>query len=188
MRLTFWCICAAILFALTGCDYFPIDHVLEIKCDVNTGFDDNNLCLKPNRPGAELAFRVNERTQKVLITIVKNDGNWGVNDFILDNCSIVDDTNWKCRSTNGVLNDYSMIHGRYYHTLTGGNPPDFYTSSISGLIFLKLHYGFIGMSSALTATGYSTQVVNEARLRCAGWRNEDWCLPCYDQGACGRKN
>jgi hypothetical protein len=43
---------------------FPIDHVLEIKCDQDTGFDDNKLCLKPNRPGAELAFRVNERTQK----------------------------------------------------------------------------------------------------------------------------
>jgi hypothetical protein len=134
----------------------------------------------------------------VLITIIKNDGSYGVTDFILDNCSIVDETNWKCRDTNGLpktasfyqQKDYAMIHGRYYHSLTGGGPPDFYTSSISGLTFLKLHYGFIGMSAALTATGYSAQAINEARMRCiredtAVRSSEDWwCGPCYEQGAC----
>jgi hypothetical protein len=188
-----WCICAAILFALTGCDDFPIDHVLEIHCDQDTGFDNGRLCLKPNRPGAELAFRVNERTQKVLIRIIKDDGNYGgAKEFILDNCSIVDDTNWKCREANSrpetspyyQVKDYAMIDGRYSHSLTGGGPPNFYTSSISGLQFLALHYGFTRMSAALTATGYSAQAVNEARLNCAAWRDEDWCLPCYDQGAC----
>ena len=129
MRLSFWSICAAILFALTGCDDFPVGHVLEIHCDQDTGFDDDKLCLKPNRPGAELAFQVNERTQKVLITIIKNDGNYAVKDIFLDNCSIVDDINWKCRDTNGkpegpiyLIDNYAMIHGRYYYTLTGDPP------------------------------------------------------------------
>jgi hypothetical protein len=187
MRLTFWCICAAILFTLTGCDDFPVGHVLEIHCDVQTGFDDNYLCLKPNRPGAELAFRANATSQRVLITIVKNDGNWGVKDLFLDKCTVVDDQNWECRDTP-FTTVYVMIHGHYYHSLTGGCLPEFYTSSISGLTFLALHYGFIGTSAALRATGYSAQAVNEARLRCAKWSSEDWCLPCYDEGACGRKN
>jgi hypothetical protein len=195
MRLSLWCICAAILFALTGCDVFPFDHVLEIHCDQDTEFDNNKLCLKPNRPGAELAFRVNERTQKVLITIVKNDGSYfGGKDLFLEHCSIVDDLNWKCRDTNGLpvsapfyhQNDYAMVHGRYYHSLTGGGPPNFYTSSIKGLAFLGLYYGIINMRDALTKTGYSAQAIDEAWLRCAAWRDEDWCKPCYGQGECRR--
>jgi hypothetical protein len=196
MRLSLRCICAAILFTLTGCDDFPVGHVLEIHCDQDTGFDDDKLCLKPNRPGAELSFRVNERTQKVLITIVNNDGNWGNKNLFLEHCSVVDAENWKCRETNGLpesspyyqVNDFAMIDGRYYQSLTGGGPPDFYTSSISGLTFLAVHYGFIRMSAALTVTGYSAQAIKEARLSCAKWSSEDWCLPCYNQGACGRKN
>jgi len=189
MRLSLWCICAAILFALTGCDDFPIGHVLEIHCDQDTEFDNDKLCLKPNRPGAELAFRVNERGQKVLMTIVKNDGNWGVKDLFLEHCSVVDETNWECSQGNDMM--YGMLRGRYYHKLAQGvtgTAPLNYTSSISGLTFLALHYGFIRTSAALTATGYSEQAVNEARLRCAGWKDEDWCRPCYDQGTCGRKN
>jgi len=44
MRLSFWSICAVILFAFTGRDDFPVGHVLEIYCAQNTGFDDNKLC------------------------------------------------------------------------------------------------------------------------------------------------
>jgi hypothetical protein len=184
MRSSLWCICAAILFALTGCDDFPVGHVLVIHCDDDTGFDDNNLCRKPNRPGAELAFRVNEGTQKVIITIVKDDGTWGLRYMPLDRCTVVDDQNWECSDPGTTMSRlHGMVHGRYYHSLTG-YPPDYYTSSISGLTFLKLYYGFIRMSDALIATGYSAQAVNEARLRCAAWSNEDWCQPCYRQGAC----
>jgi hypothetical protein len=51
-------------------------RVLEVHCVVDTGFDDNNLCLKPERFGSELEFRVKTATgtEKVLMTIVKNDG------------------------------------------------------------------------------------------------------------------
>jgi hypothetical protein len=124
--------------------------------------------LKPNRPGSELAFRVNQTTQKVLIAIVKNDGNYGVKDIILDNCSIVDDTNWKCRKTNSLpesspfhqVTDDAMIHGRYYHSLRGGGPPNFYTSSIKGLAFLAVYYGLMDLPTALHMTGYSAQALN----------------------------
>jgi hypothetical protein len=79
---------------------------------------------------------VNERTQKVLITIVKNDGGYGVKDFFFDNCSIVDDTNWKCTHTVGKpegpiysVEENGMVHGRYYRSFTGSpigtTSPDF---------------------------------------------------------------
>jgi hypothetical protein len=60
----------------------------------------------------------------VLITIVKNDGNWGVKDLFLDKCTVVDDQNWECRDTP-FTTVYVMIHGHYYHSLTGGGLPEF---------------------------------------------------------------
>jgi hypothetical protein len=36
-----------------------------------------------------VTFRVNPTSQKVLMTIVKNDGNWGVKDLFLDKCTVV---------------------------------------------------------------------------------------------------
>ena len=134
--------------------------MLEIKCADNTGLDDDNLCLKPVRPGAELAFQVNQTMQKVLMTIVKNDGNWGVKDLFLDNCTVVDDLNWRCRNGSGIIQEYAMVRGRYYRSLTGGVPPNFYTSGIKGVAFLDVYYGFMDLPTALTMTGYSTQALN----------------------------
>jgi hypothetical protein len=155
MRLSLWCICAAILFALPGCD-FPVGHLLEIKCEVDTGFDESKLCLHPERTGAELAFRVNETTQKVLITVIKEDGNWGIKDLLLENCSVVDSGDWKC--SNGQYSVYAMSHGRYYHSLGGGSP-DYYTSSIKGLAFLAVYYGIMNLRDALANSGYSTEAL-----------------------------
>jgi hypothetical protein len=169
MRLLLWCICTTILFALAGCDdNSHSGNVLEIHCAENTGFDNNKLCLKPNRPGAELAFRVNDRTEKVLITIVHNDGNWGVKDLFLEHCSVVDTMNWKCTETVGKpegplysVTEYGMVHGRYYSSVTGSpvgtTSPDFYTSSISGRTFLAYQNNRIDMPNALRETGYSAE-------------------------------
>lgn len=94
MRLSPCCICAAILLTLAACDdYSHSGNVLEIHCTENTGLNNDKICLKPDRPGAELAFQVNEKTEKVLITVVHNDGNWGVKDQFLEHCSVVDMTN-----------------------------------------------------------------------------------------------
>jgi hypothetical protein len=136
MRVALWFACAVIAFALAGCDEL---HVLEVKCGANSGFDTDKLCLHPDRLGAELEIRVNETTQavQIKITIVKNDGNWWVKDLILDHCTVVDFYNWECRHANGfMLTEYAMSHGRYYHSLKGGDSStDAYTSSISGLTF-----------------------------------------------------
>jgi hypothetical protein len=59
-------------------------HFLELKCENDTGFDGDQKCLMVNRPGAELEITVNTNTQKVLISVVKNDGNWIVKDFFLE--------------------------------------------------------------------------------------------------------
>ena len=113
MRLSLWCICAAILLALPGCDdYSHIGNVLEIKRVQGTGFNNDHLCLAPDRAGAELAFRVNATTQKVLITIVKDvkdDGKWGIKDKFLDNCSVVDHLNWKCSETERLPDGHNFF-------------------------------------------------------------------------------
>jgi hypothetical protein len=125
-------------------------------------FDYDRLCLKPDRFGAELEFRVNTTTEKVQIIVVKNDGNWWVGDQILDNCSVVDDSNWTCSETTGtpggpihVVEAYGMSRGRYYRSLPGGGPPNYYTSSISGETFWALNDGSISVLTAMESTGYS---------------------------------
>jgi hypothetical protein len=139
-------------------------HVLELKCANNTGFDDDQRCLKFERPGAELEITVNTNTQKVLISVVKNDGGWIVKDFVLDQCSVVTAETWKCQigSEGGssefrYLTEYGMIHGRYYKSLTGGIPPNFYTSSISGLAYRAWQYGLISLPNAMKFDGYSRE-------------------------------
>jgi hypothetical protein len=174
MRLCLWL--AILSPMLVGCDDLPStssQRVLEVRCVVNAGFDANKLCMKPERPGAELEIRVNANTQKVLISIVKNDGNWFSKDYILDMCSVVDSRNWKCTekpigNPGGpvyMVRDYGMVHGRFYTSLTGGAPPDYYTSSVSGLTFWELYYGLITWPDALSNTGYSPQLVAEVRKR-----------------------
>jgi hypothetical protein len=167
MRFSLWFICGAIVFGLAGCDDLPLGHVLEVHCAQDTGLDNDKLCEKPDRTGAELKLRVNETTEKVQVTIIKNDGNWWVKNLILEHCSVVDSLNWKCTEANGDPNspfymakEYGMVQGRYYHSLTGGNSPDYYTSSISGLTFWKLYYGLIDLQTALTTIGYSARVIS----------------------------
>lgn len=167
MRSLLWfVICGAIAFALTGCDDLTTEHVLEIHCVPDTGFNGDKLCLKPDRPGAELEIRINTNTQKVQILITKNDGNWLIKNFILDHCSVVDTRNWKCSDTTGepsgpiyMVRDYGMIEGRFYTSLTGGGGGDYYRSSISGLTFWALHIGLIDLPTAMTRTGYSAQAM-----------------------------
>ena len=74
-------------------------------------------------------MRVNATAQKVQIVVVKNDGNWLINDIILDRCSVVDTGNWKCTETNGqpggpiyIVKERGMLRGQYYASLEGGPP------------------------------------------------------------------
>jgi hypothetical protein len=165
MRLSLWCAGLAIVSAtLAGCDDLSSSHVLEVHCVENTGFDADKLCTEPARLGAELEIRVNANAQKVQVSIVKNDGNWWKKDFILDNCSVVDTRNWKCNETLGkppfqMVEDYGMVRGQFYKSLTGGAGPDYYTSSVSGLAFWALRARLIGWRDALMAVGYSAPVV-----------------------------
>jgi hypothetical protein len=136
--------------------------VLELKCANDKGFDDDQRCVKVDRPGAELKITVNTNTQKVLISIVKTDGNWFVKDWFLDPCSVVTAETWRCQSRSEgaspefrYLTEYGMMHGRYYHSLTGGGSPDNYTSSISGFPYRAWQYGLISLSNALAWDGYS---------------------------------
>jgi hypothetical protein len=168
MRLALLCAALAFVSAtLAACDDLSSSHVLEVHCVRNTGFDDDKLCMRPERAGAELEIRVNANTQKVQILVVKMDiANWGKKDYILESCSVVDSKNWKCGETIGepkgpfyMVRDYGMVRGQFYTSLTGGGGPDFYTSSVSGLTFWALHYGFITWPDALKVIGYPAALV-----------------------------
>jgi hypothetical protein len=166
MRLLVWFACAVIVVMSAGCVDFTAHHVLEVKCWANSGLNDEHLCLKPSRLGAELEIRVNDKTQAVQISVVKNDGNWGGKDFILDHCVVVDFNNWECTNRSEFMADviytkYTMSNGRYYHSLTSRDAStDAYTSSIAGLTFFALYYGIIDQAAALIRSGYSPRVLS----------------------------
>jgi hypothetical protein len=148
MRLLVGCICLAVAWMVGrgGVPDLSAGHVIEVKCKAYTGFNDDYQCLEVNRLGAELEIRVNENTQKVQISVLKNDGNYLLKDFLLNKCSVVDTGNWKC--TDGDIAEYGMVRHRYYETLSAAGL-DINTSSISGLTFWALHYGLLSEQDAL---------------------------------------
>jgi len=130
---------------VAGCD-LPANTttVIEVYCD-DAGLDADGNCNKPVRLGAVLELRVNAAGQKVQITIVKNDGNWMVKDIFLDNCTVIDASNWKC-STPGVGDEtFWMARGQYTRFLFG----HVRTSSASGLRGWLLRNGIISLDTAL---------------------------------------
>ena len=122
--------------ALAGCAPSNIQatRYLEVKCD--GGLDADKKCEKALLPGSELEVRVNLTTQKVQITVTENDSTRSLKDIILDNCSVVDGSNWKCENVSKIFDEpitmtYGAVRGRYYESLVHRTPPNFNTSSVS---------------------------------------------------------
>jgi hypothetical protein len=71
---------------------------------------------------------------------------------------VVDVINWTCtdeiRSAPTaaiqieMIEKYGMQHGHYYQTLTGGSPPHYYTSSISGWRYWAYRGGVLSLKEA----------------------------------------
>jgi hypothetical protein len=116
--------------------------VTELKCEQQP-LDQDNKCAAIKRLGADLEILVNQVTQKVQITVERNDGNWGVKSFVLDGCSVVDTRNWKCTDGTLIVDTYGMTKGHFYRTLIGGDSPNHYTSSVSGWRQLAVRYGLM---------------------------------------------
>jgi hypothetical protein len=132
--------------------------VLEISCG-GTPLTNAMKCSTQETAGSELEIIVNPATQKVQISVTKNAGNYfDLSASILKDCSVVDMQNWVCnddiRSSPTasmqieLLRKYGMRHGHYYHSLTGGAPPHYYTSSISGWRYLAYRLGILSLKTA----------------------------------------
>jgi hypothetical protein len=143
---------------LCGCGTQPqTTRILEVRC--KTELNEDKGCLQIERPGSDIDVTVNTSTQKVQLYIVRNDGNYWVKDFILDKCSIVDASNWKCIDISRFPNntdhkydieyEWGMSRGRYYSNITGGGTPDISKSSISGLPYWAFHLQLIDFSTAV---------------------------------------
>lgn len=133
--------------------------VMEIACGSIPLIDDTKKCSDERTAGSELEIIVNPTTQKVQISVIKNSGKYFSNSTtILEKCSVVDVSNWTCtdeiRSAPTasiqieMIKKYGMQHGHYYHTLTGGSPPHYYTSSISGWRYWAYRGGLLSLKEA----------------------------------------
>jgi hypothetical protein len=155
---------AALSLALAGCNPFAASsatRVLQVKCVNNTGLDNEDRCLKPERLSSEIEIRVNPVTQQVHFSFVNSRGEWYRRDFTLNDCKVTDADNWSCTKTTGergtrvfMMAKYGMKDARYYHSLTSPDSPSFYSSGISGLTYWAWHFGLIGKGVAMRLWGY----------------------------------
>jgi hypothetical protein len=151
---------AVISFIMCGCDSGTgVTEVLEIKCKINSGLDQKKRCLEVDRPGAIMDVRVNSTTQAVQIVIIKNDGNWLDQSFILKSCNVVNTSNWECAQSSfgkrGSIAEgvefilvWGMFDGRLYRKFEG-TPPNFYSSSISGWKYWAYKNSLIDLQAAI---------------------------------------
>ena len=119
-------------------------RVLEIKW-VNGDFFDsakkrcNEVAMV--QPTTVLDLIVNTSTQDALVEVVETTEGWD-RAFILDHCAIVNSNNWTCVSESklgfmaetatSVRTEFGVLQGRFYRSYTSKDPPNFYSSSISG--------------------------------------------------------
>lgn len=132
----------AIALLVAGCE-LPADTttIIEVYCD-DRGLDADGNCIKPIELGAVMAFRVNAAGQKVQITIVKNNNNWFVKDMFLDNCTVIDASNWKC--TRPGDETFWMARGQYAYFLGTSRK-----SSVGGLRGWLIRNGLISFDTKL---------------------------------------
>jgi hypothetical protein len=72
--------------------------------------------------------------------------------------SVVDAQNWSCTDVSRsaataayqieMINTYGMLRRHYHHSLTGGEPPHYYTSSISGWRYCAYRAGLLSLKTA----------------------------------------
>jgi len=124
-------------------------HVIEVRCD--GPYDASYNCTKVDRAGADLELIINPSAQKVQVSVTRNDGTWFVPIAMIMHCDVIDSDNWQCTSetTERIKSEFAMWHGRYFYSLTGGLPPDYYKAGISGLAYWAYHFGIFDLSTAL---------------------------------------
>lgn len=158
MRTGIWIIAAVTFIIGSATAASAGSTVMEIACG-SIPFTDAKKCSDERTAGSELEIIVNPNTQKVQISVTKNSGNYFSNSTtILQHCSVVDVSNWICtdenRSAPGaaiqieLINSYGTQHGHYYHSLTGGSPPNYYTSSITGWRYWAYRLGLLSLTAA----------------------------------------
>jgi hypothetical protein len=132
-------------------------NVTEVRCGTEE-LDEHNKCNKIIGIGADFEVLVNTVTQKVQITVIRSDGNWFEGSFLLEKCSVVNSENWKCVNEQhskpdapfkiDLISTFGMTHGHFYRSLTGGEPPHFYSSSVRSWRKLLFSWGFLDLREA----------------------------------------
>jgi hypothetical protein len=128
---------------------FATRHVTEVICNGN--LDERYNCKQVDRAGSDLEFRINSITQKVQLSVLRNDGGM-LNSRQVLNCWVVDYDNWECvtEPAEGIKRVYSMWHGQYYYSLTGGWSPNYYHSGLTGIPYWLYRYGAFDLKTATT--------------------------------------
>jgi hypothetical protein len=136
-------------------------RVMEIKCVNDDLFDSAKRCneVAKNQPGTVMDLTVNTSSQHVLIEVVGDNPEGWDRAFILDHCAIVNSNNWKCVSESKLgltmetatltRSEFGILQGRFYRSYTSKDPPNFYSSSISGWQYWGYWSGLFSLSEAI---------------------------------------
>lgn len=130
----FFIIIIALLWSYVDATPSAVRHVTEFTCIGEP--DDSHNCKDVDKPGADLAIRINSTTQNVHITVERDYGSGWLHDFILTGCNVVDYDNWRCMRGESIATEYGMSGGQFYYNLTSVTvPPNYYHSSLTGLVY-----------------------------------------------------
>jgi hypothetical protein len=148
-------LCLAAVLLLAGCDINE-RRMMLLKCG-NTPLDQDYKCPNIVKKGSVMSLLVNPATQKVQLTVLESNADFTFNTTTLEDCSVVDKDNWKCRENwitgagdykTTFNTTYGMVHGHFYHMLTSNRPPEFYSSSVGGWRLWMVDAGILNYEQA----------------------------------------
>jgi hypothetical protein len=138
---------------------------LVLNCSGDWG--DAHKCDGPAAVDGPIRVRVNPTSRSVAIW----SGTPTVTQAITGNCTVVDDFNWTCTDrtaeaqqlANSIGADFGEDGGRFYMSVTGGPPPDYYHSSLRGWPYLLYRLRFVNLRKALDLDGITGPVTDLPR-------------------------
>jgi len=113
--------------------------VLEIICEPRTPLNAENRCTKIGASGDTINIVVNTTTQQVLLDVLPSNvmRDWPQGTSLLENCRVVDDSNWECTRTDHLLDGAwsirtGVMKGQFYIAQAGQGGLTVNSSGLSG--------------------------------------------------------
>jgi hypothetical protein len=132
-------------------------NVLEIMCEPMSALDATNHCIKAANRGDTFSIAVNTSTQQVLFDVQPVQlqfRDWLQGTSLLENCRVVDDSNWECTRLDHLTDGewvirIGMMKGQFYIAQKGRGKLMVNSSGLSGWRYWAVYFGALGWQQAV---------------------------------------